>query len=92
MELTIFHNLFNRTILSVTTGESVICVTALTNFTEGNCLPKVGRCQGLLGMTVKFRLVFLLTGRVCLFVFPLVPLMMPVTKEMSGHLGKRMPS
>ena len=45
MELTIFHNLFNRTILSVTTGESVICVTAPTNFAEGNCLPKVGRSR-----------------------------------------------
>lgn len=48
--------------------------------------------QGLLGATVKFSLVFLLTGKVCLFVFPLVPPVMPVTEEMSGHLGKRMPS
>lgn len=47
----IFH-IFNRTILSVTTSESVICITAFISFTEGKCLPKGGRCLGLLGTTV----------------------------------------
>ena len=61
------------------------------SLSEGICLPKVGRCWGLLGMPVKFSLLFLLKNRASLFVFLAVFPTMPVPEEMSGHLGKRMP-